>query len=62
MASERYASRHDGDREREVILDGISTLAKACAAAHYWTRALKKLGHKVRLMLASGCIPDQARI
>jgi hypothetical protein len=53
VGSERYARRHDGDREREVILDGISTLAKACAAAHYWTQAL---------MLASGCIPDQARI
>jgi hypothetical protein len=28
VGSERYASRHDGDREREVILDGISTLQK----------------------------------
>jgi hypothetical protein len=26
--SERYARRHDGDREREAILDGISTLQK----------------------------------
>jgi hypothetical protein len=28
VGSERYGSRHDSDREREVIVDGISTLQK----------------------------------
>jgi hypothetical protein len=27
--AERFANRHDGGREREAILDGISTLQKA---------------------------------
>ena len=57
-----HASRHDGDREREAILGRHLKLAKACATAHYCARKLNKLGHKVRLMLASGCIQDQARI
>jgi hypothetical protein len=60
VGSERYVSRQDADREREVILDGISTFQSMCRGA-LLDVGVKKLGHKARLMLASGCIPDQAR-
>jgi hypothetical protein len=35
---ERYANRHDGGREHEAILDGISTLQKALAEARFAPR------------------------
>jgi hypothetical protein len=36
--AERFANRHDGGREREAILDGISTLQKALAEAGFAPR------------------------
>ena len=36
--AERFANRYDGGREREAILDGISTLQKALAEAGYAPR------------------------
>jgi transposase len=41
---------------REKVLESFATLPpclvglEACAAAHYWARELRKLGHEVRLM------------
>jgi hypothetical protein len=36
--AERFANRDDGGRERETILDGISTLQKALAEAGFAPR------------------------
>jgi hypothetical protein len=34
----RFANRHDGGREREAILDGISTLRRALAESGFAPR------------------------
>ncbi len=36
--AERFANRHDGGREREAILDGISTLQHALAESGFAPR------------------------
>jgi hypothetical protein len=36
--AERFSNRHDGGREREAILDGISTLQRALAESGFAPR------------------------
>ena len=49
----------DKEVKRTKLLDFFDTLSpcivgmEACGSAHHWGRALRKLGHDVRLMPAS---------